>query len=295
MSKTLINGTAYDVKGGKCLVNGTGYSIKKGRTLINGTGYDINFGTPVSSLPVGTTIYLNYNGYYEPFIVIQQGYPTGSLDNSYSYSELDGCNGTWIVSLYLLYDSLKQNTGANLSLETSIANMDDKLSRFYNRFDTAAQNAMQLSEHHYDLYDSNWLYFCSSYVFLLSSAELNLPVETDYVNGQPCDYFKSSTLSKTKASVSSNYSITYNDNGNETSVIGNYQYFISDSYVYTHTNDGESEYGGGEEYTIYRYVNSNGEIEEILTEENTFLMFRPATILKSETEYTVQGGKYYIT
>ena len=41
--KTLISGTAYEVKGGKCLVNGTAYDIKKGRTLINGTGEDIVF------------------------------------------------------------------------------------------------------------------------------------------------------------------------------------------------------------------------------------------------------------
>lgn len=41
--KTLVGGTAYTVKGGKCLVNGTVYSIKKGRTLIDGTGYDIKF------------------------------------------------------------------------------------------------------------------------------------------------------------------------------------------------------------------------------------------------------------
>lgn len=41
--KTIIGGTAYDVKGGKCLVNGTVYSVKKGRTLIGGTGYDITF------------------------------------------------------------------------------------------------------------------------------------------------------------------------------------------------------------------------------------------------------------
>lgn len=41
--KTLINGTAYTVRGGKCMVNGTVYNIKKGRTLINGTGYDITF------------------------------------------------------------------------------------------------------------------------------------------------------------------------------------------------------------------------------------------------------------
>lgn len=44
--KTFVNGTAYDVKGGKCLVNGTAYSIKKGRTLIGGTGYDITFKPP---------------------------------------------------------------------------------------------------------------------------------------------------------------------------------------------------------------------------------------------------------
>ena len=41
--KTLVNGTVYEVKGGKCLVNGTVYNILKGRTLIDGTGYDITF------------------------------------------------------------------------------------------------------------------------------------------------------------------------------------------------------------------------------------------------------------
>lgn len=41
--KTLVGGTAYTVKGGKCMVNGTVYSILKGRTLIGGTGYDITF------------------------------------------------------------------------------------------------------------------------------------------------------------------------------------------------------------------------------------------------------------
>lgn len=44
--KTIVNGTTYDVTGGKCLVNGTAYSVKKGRTLIGGTGYDITFAPP---------------------------------------------------------------------------------------------------------------------------------------------------------------------------------------------------------------------------------------------------------
>ena len=46
--KTRVNGTSYEVNGGKCLVNGTAYSIKKGRTLINGAGYDITFGETIS-------------------------------------------------------------------------------------------------------------------------------------------------------------------------------------------------------------------------------------------------------
>ena len=58
--KTLVNGTAYEVKGGKCLVNGTAYSIKKGRTLIGGTGYDITFAPPF--LKKGDLITMNLDG-----------------------------------------------------------------------------------------------------------------------------------------------------------------------------------------------------------------------------------------
>ena len=42
-NKVLINGTEYEVNGGKCIVSGTGYDIQKGRALIGGTGYDITF------------------------------------------------------------------------------------------------------------------------------------------------------------------------------------------------------------------------------------------------------------
>ena len=59
--KTIVNGTVYEVNGGKCLVNGTAYSIKKGRTLIGGTGYDITFGPP--PMPVkGDLITMNLDG-----------------------------------------------------------------------------------------------------------------------------------------------------------------------------------------------------------------------------------------
>ena len=59
--KTRINGTVYEVKGGKCLVNGTSYDIKKGRTLINGTGFDITFAPPLM-LSKGDLITMNLDG-----------------------------------------------------------------------------------------------------------------------------------------------------------------------------------------------------------------------------------------
>lgn len=58
--KTLVNGTVYEVKGGKCMVGGTVYNILKGRTLIDGTGYDITF---APSLPrKGDLITMNLDG-----------------------------------------------------------------------------------------------------------------------------------------------------------------------------------------------------------------------------------------
>lgn len=44
--KILVDGTVYELTGGRGLVDGTGYNIKKGRTLIDGTGYDISFAPP---------------------------------------------------------------------------------------------------------------------------------------------------------------------------------------------------------------------------------------------------------
>ena len=60
--KTIVNGTAYEVTGGKCLVNGTSYDIKKGRTLIGGTGYDITFQSVVTIPVKGDLITMNLDG-----------------------------------------------------------------------------------------------------------------------------------------------------------------------------------------------------------------------------------------
>ena len=52
--KTLISGTAYDVKGGTDLIAGTSYQIWGGRTLVNGTRYEVCF-----EPEIGLTWYFN--------------------------------------------------------------------------------------------------------------------------------------------------------------------------------------------------------------------------------------------
>ena len=52
--KTLIDGTAYEIKGGKTLVNGTGYEIKSGKTLVGGTAYDVGFGGGMANVRITT-------------------------------------------------------------------------------------------------------------------------------------------------------------------------------------------------------------------------------------------------
>ena len=65
--KALIDGTAYEVTGGRCLVDGTAYSIQKGRTLVDGTGYDVSFAPAVIPVEItgsgnSTYCYVTING-----------------------------------------------------------------------------------------------------------------------------------------------------------------------------------------------------------------------------------------
>lgn len=56
--KTLIDGTAYEISGGKTLVNGTAYSIDKGKTLVGGTAYEVGFDNGMRTI----TITRDYDG-----------------------------------------------------------------------------------------------------------------------------------------------------------------------------------------------------------------------------------------
>lgn len=115
--KTLINGTAYTVKGGKCMVNGTVYNIIKGRTLIDGTGYDITFPSALTMPVKGDLITMNLDGTDRQYRVLKIVDGTtvevltmwnlstntafnSSGSNAYSGGNLDTyLNSTWYNSL----------------------------------------------------------------------------------------------------------------------------------------------------------------------------------------------------
>lgn len=134
--KTLINGTAYTVKGGKCLVNGTVYNILKGRTLIDGTGWDITFpsaGTKLSTLYVGQSVYLNVGGVRKEFLVVHQGLPSSLYDAS--------CDGTWLL-LKDIYE-IRQWHSPNINSYKESAIHSYLNSTFLNLFESNIQAAIK--------------------------------------------------------------------------------------------------------------------------------------------------------
>lgn len=199
--KTLINGTAYEVKGGKCLVNGVAYSIKKGRTLIDGTGYDITLpgvGISVSTLSVGQSVYAKVNGAVKEFIVVHQGKPGSMYD--------DSCNGTWLL-MKDCYEIRAWHSSNVNNLENS--NIHSYLNgTFFNLFDSNIQKAIKQVKIPYrknggsggiNQSGANGL---SCKIFLLSGYELGWM--SDFVSylpadGAKLDYFEANTgLSENK-------------------------------------------------------------------------------------------------
>ena len=130
--KTLINGTAYEISGGRTLVNGTGYAIGKGKTLVSGTAYEVGFGTAIGSLPLGTTVPLKINGSSRDFIIVHQGLPSSAYDSS--------CNGTWL----LMKDCYEQVIIDNDSSAYGSSDIHNYLNNtFFNLFDTEVRGAIK--------------------------------------------------------------------------------------------------------------------------------------------------------
>jgi hypothetical protein len=191
--KTLINGTAYTVKGGKCMVNGTVYNILKGRTLIDGTGYDITLpsaGTKLSTLDVGQSVFANVNGKKTEFLVVHQGLPSSRYD--------DSCNGTWLL-MKDIYENRKWHS-SNVNKYESSAIHSYLNSTFLNLFDSNIKGAIKQVKIPYrknvgsggtDQSGANGL---SCKVFLLSGYEVGFTNSNNRyfpIDGAKLSYFES--------------------------------------------------------------------------------------------------------
>lgn len=132
--RTLIRGTTYEISGGKTLVNGSGYHIAGGKTLVNGTAYEISFGTPASSLAVGSSLYFNVNGVKKEFLVVQQGRPSSMYDSS--------CDGTWVLIKDLLSIQRWNKSGGNSYQDSDIHSALNGTT-FLNRLDADIQSAIK--------------------------------------------------------------------------------------------------------------------------------------------------------
>lgn len=187
--KTLINGTAYEVKGGKCMVNGTVYNILKGRTLIDGTGWDIAFperGTKLSALDVGQSVFANVGGVRKEFLVVHQGKPSSLYDAS--------CDGTWLL-MKDIYENRQWNSSGSNVYETSTVNTYLN-GPFLGLFDSGIQGIIKQVKIPYrkggrtgiDLSGANGL---PCKVFLLSGCEVGLSTKSTNFppDGSKLDYF----------------------------------------------------------------------------------------------------------
>lgn len=215
--KTLINGTSYDIKGGRTLIGGTGYDIKKGRTLIGGTGYDISFGTPVGELAGGTSVFMNVNGVRTEFIVVHQGNPNPALYDA-------SCDGTWLLmkDVYTTMSMDYSSTGYKNSDVHSYLNGE-----FLSLFETSIQNAIKQVKIPYRDGDGRAAIKTGANgllakIFLLSASEIGENYFGE--DGATLDYFKDVQTNNSKLEAyyngklsgwqlrSTTYSATYKSN-----------------------------------------------------------------------------------
>lgn len=117
--KTLVNGTAYEISGGKTLVNGTAYSIDKGKTLVGGTAYEVGFTPPFTAIiDLGTITTMSMAGMHIaniPVTRLPDGWDTIThvMVNGILYEVTDGEMSNGVV-----YTFTDQSVGNKIQVTT---------------------------------------------------------------------------------------------------------------------------------------------------------------------------------
>ena len=168
-----------------------------------------------SSLSIGTSVYLLYNGNYEEFLVIHQGNPNSGLYDS-------SCNGTWLWK--------KTQSTSAFSLDNpnySQSNLRTQETSSFNLFGQQEQQIIKTVK--IPWYNSNGVLYTGpngleSKVFTLSAIEIFYEAEGYLEDGVCLNYFQNSSINVEVESVCWTRTIDSSDN---------YSYY----YVYL-DNDG---------------------------------------------------------
>lgn len=161
--KTLIDGTAYEIKGGRDLIGGTGYSKKNGKVPIDGTVYDIPLskGIPLNTITPGAILMLNESGSPVPFYIAKHDYESG----------LNGAGRTLLVrkDCYDLRVFGRNNTYANSTLDSWLC------STYLNLLDADIRDTIGTTKFVYNPNMYSSLTTLERAVFQLSCIELGRP------------------------------------------------------------------------------------------------------------------------
>ena len=162
--KTLIDGTAYVVKGGRELIAGTGYGCKAGKTLIGGTAFTVPFskGIPLNTITPGAILYLNESGSPVPFYIAKHDYESG----------LNGMGRTLVVRKDC-YDS-RQWHSSNVNAYASSAIVSWLNGTYKNLLDADIRGVIGTTKIKYTPGNgNNTVGTLERAIFLLSATEMN--------------------------------------------------------------------------------------------------------------------------
>lgn len=149
-------------------------------------------GVPISTLAVGSSVFMNVDGVRTEFLVIHQGLPSSSYDTS--------CDGTWLLMKDIYELRAWDSTNADYENSDIHSYLNDT---FVNLFDSNINSIIKQVRIPYTKFIGKILATGSSglltKVFLLSSFEAGGSLANRNQEGAVVDYFNGSDKSKRKA------------------------------------------------------------------------------------------------
>lgn len=135
--KVLIDGTSYEVSGGKGLIGGTGYNISGGRTLVDGTGYNIILSKKTISLTISGVIITgrSYGSYVQVGDTKYNASGTYEIESGVTITVAAGAaRNTYLSSTYILLNGTKyESSGPGIMATCSFESETNVWVKYYQR------------------------------------------------------------------------------------------------------------------------------------------------------------------